>query len=81
MSLDNCFSCYLMSLLTLNIFVLRKDRRIFELCHYFIFFLSISGAASVKARKYQFRVSNTILLELVFYSTYFFFVLILRVLK
>ena len=39
MKLDISFSCYLMSVLSLNIFVLNK-MLIFELCHYFILFLS-----------------------------------------
>ena len=36
MNPDNSFSCYLMSVMTLNIFNLRKYRLTFEFCHYFI---------------------------------------------
>ena len=46
MNLDT-FSCHLMSVKTLNIFSL-KNQLVFELCHYFILFLSTSVAVSVK---------------------------------
>ena len=36
MNLDIFFSCSLMSVITLNKFVLREHRLIFELCQYFI---------------------------------------------
>ena len=48
---DTSFGSYIMSVMTLNVFALRKNRWIFELCHYFILFLSKSGAASVKNRQ------------------------------
>ena len=73
------FIHYLMSFMTLDIFILRNDRWIFELCHYFILFLSTSGQS--KNRQYEFRVSNTLFLESVLHSTFFFCVLILRVFK
>ena len=53
MNLDTSFSCYLMCVMTLKIFVLRKHRLIFELSHYFILFLSTSGAVSVKTGRNQ----------------------------
>ena len=37
--------------MTLNVFVLRKYRLIFELCQYFILFLSTSGAVSLNNRQ------------------------------
>ena len=39
MKLDTSFGCYLMSVMALNILVLRNNRFIFELCRYFILFL------------------------------------------
>ena len=45
---NTSFNCYLMSVMTLNLLVLRKHRLIFELCFYFIFFLSTSRAVWVK---------------------------------
>ena len=57
MNPDTSFSCYLVSVMTLNVFVLRKHRLTFEHCHYFILFLSISGAVSVKTGRNQFPVS------------------------
>ena len=45
MNLDNSLSCYLMYLITENIG---------DFLNYFILFLSISGAASVKTAKNQF---------------------------
>ena len=46
-SLHNAFSSHLKSLVTLNIFVFRKCRWIFQRCQCFIFFLSTSGVFSV----------------------------------
>ena len=40
MNLGKSFSCYLMSVLTLNIIGLGKYRFIFELCHYFFSYFS-----------------------------------------
>ena len=81
MILDNSFSCYLKSLMTCNLFVFKKRSVNFEICHFFILFLSTSGAALVKTGKYQFRRSKTLLLEPFFYSIYVYLVLILRVFK
>ena len=53
MNIDTFFSCYLMSVITLNIFVLRKHPLIFELCHYFIIFITNSGAVAVKTGRIQ----------------------------
>ena len=80
MNLDNSFSCYLMSAITLNIFVLRKYRRIFELCKCFILFLSISGAISIKTGKNRLPVSFKIM-SLTVYIQLMVFVLILSVLN
>ena len=65
--------------MTLNIFVLSKFWGLFELCHYFLLFLSNSGAVSVKTCENQFPVSYKLILVLVSYSTHGFFALILHV--
>ena len=40
MNMCHAFGCYLMSLMSLNVFVLRKFPRFFETCHFFIIFQS-----------------------------------------
>ena len=65
--------------MTLNIFVLRKNRRVFKLCHYFIVFLSISGAVSVKKGGNRLLVSNNLMVVTVCYSANGFFILVLCV--
>ena len=62
MNLDISFNCYLMSVLTLNIFLLRKYRLIIEFCRYFIIFFSTSGAVSVKTGRNQLLVGHKIIL-------------------
>ena len=58
-NLENSFSHYLMSVMTLDIFVIRKYRNIgyFERCHNFMVFLSTSSAVSVKTSGNKFPVS------------------------
>ena len=51
MNLDTSFNCYLMSVKSLKIFVSRKQGLIFEICHYFVLFLSTLGAVSVNSVK------------------------------
>ena len=80
MSLDNAFSCYLMSQLTLNVFVLRIYRRIFALCHYFLFF-STFGVISVKTGRNGVPVKCKLLFVVVLGLTNGFLVLILRIFK
>ena len=61
MNLETSSSCHLMSVMILNLFVLRKYRLIFEFCHYFFLFLSILGAHSVRKAKNRFpKGFNTI---------------------
>ena len=55
-NLDISFSCYLVSAMTLNIFVLRKHLLIFDFCQYFILFFSALGAVSIKNYRNQFHV-------------------------
>ena len=78
MNLDFSFSCYLLSVLTLNKFVLRKHRLVFELCDYFNFFLSFSGAVSIKTRRKQLFVGYKLISVTVLCSTIGLFVLIPR---
>ena len=78
MNLDTSFSCYLMSVMTLNVFVLRKHWLTFEHCHYFILFLSTSGAVSVKTGRNQFRVGYRLITVTVICSTNGLFVLMTR---
>ena len=56
--IDKAFSCYLMALTNLKIyvFVLGKCWLILELCHYFILFLSTSGLVSVQKGWHPFPV-------------------------
>ena len=72
-------SCYLMSGMTLNIFVLRKYRGIFELCHYFIVLLSTSGAISVKPGRKGFALSYTLQSVKFSYSTKGFIIFVILV--
>ena len=55
-----------MSVLTLNLFLLRKCRLIFEFRRYFIIFFSTSGAVSVKTGRDQFLVGH----KLIFYERF-----------
>ena len=58
MNPDTSFSCYLISVLSLNIFVLSKYWLIFALSHCFILFLSTSDAvSSVKTGKNRYLLS------------------------
>ena len=77
MNLDTSFSCYLMCVMTLKIFVLRKHRLIIEISHYFILFLSTSGAVSVKTGKNQFPVDYKLMFVTVLCSSNGLSVLIL----
>ena len=77
MNLDNSFCCYLLSVITLNIFVLRKHRLVFELCDYFNFSLSFLGAVSIKTRRQRLFVGYNIMSVTVLCSTNSLFVLIL----
>ena len=65
-NLETSFNCYLMSVLTLNIFLLRKCRLIFEFCRYFIIFFSTSGTVSVKTGRDQFLVDHKLILLTVY---------------
>ena len=70
MNLDKSFSCYLMSVLTLNIIVLRKYRLIFELFHSFLSYFSLVRLKvedSVKSRN-QFFVGQKLMFVMVLYS-------------
>ena len=77
MNLHTSFSCYLLSVMTLNICVLRKHQLLFEFCQYFILFLSTLRAVSVKGRK-QYPVGNKLMYGKFSCSTIGFFVFILR---
>ena len=78
MILGTSFCFYLMSVMTLNIFVLRKHRLVFELCHYFILFLSTSGAVSVTTGDNQILVGFKLMSVTVLCSTHGLFGLIQR---
>ena len=65
--------------MSLNIFLLRKYRPIFELRHCFILFLSISDTVSVKASRNWILVSYKLMLVMALHSTNGFFCLIIRV--
>ena len=69
MNLDTSFICYLMSVITLNVFVLRKHRLNFKICHYFNLFLSTSGVVSVKTGRNQFLVGYKLMSVTVLCST------------
>ena len=58
-----------MSVMTLNIFVLRKYRWIFELCLYFILFLLNLGVLSIETGGNRLPVSYKLMPATVLYST------------
>ena len=67
--LDIFFSCFKMSVMTLNIFVLRKYRLIFGICHF------ISARSLSKTRvKNRLPLSDNLISVTVLYSTYYFFI-------
>ena len=72
MNPDTSFSCYLISVLSFNIFVLSKYWLIFAISHCFILFLSTSGAvSSVKTGKNRYLVGYKLLSVAVICSIYF----------
>ena len=73
------FWCYLMSVMNLNIFVLGKYRWIFELCHYFILFLSTSGVVPIKWEGNRNSVSCKLMWVTVLFSKDSFLILVIRV--
>ena len=77
MNLGTSFSCYLMSVMTLKIFVIGKHQLFFEICPYFILLLSNSGAVSVKTGRNQFPVGYKIMSVTDLCSTNDLFVLII----
>ena len=78
MILDTSFSCNLMSVMTLNILVLRKHWLIFEIWHYFILFLSTSNDVSVKIGRNQFPLDYCLMSFAALCATFGLFVLILH---
>ena len=74
MNLDIFSVVFPITVMTLNIFVLRTYLRIFELCPYSILFLSTSGASSVKTSRTYLPLSNKLVSVTVLYSNNGFFI-------
>ena len=72
------FRCNLLSVMTVNIFVLKKHWLVFELCIYFDFFFSFSGAVSIKTGRKRVFVGYDLMSVTVLCSVNSLFVLILR---